>query len=591
MGLYTCKAYIGTGFSPLNIPDSVATLQNATSKTLTFDSVYLLQDLALQDVKVKGTWDQCEAIDYVQVDNVFYFCTGVRMSNENTAILTLELDALTTIGINNLIINSGWCTRRHVNDDTMFSNVIEEDWGPTEPPVQEVSNIGVSSENPATILASQVSLETDDMQFYCDTYQNPDLTDSTISVPRVMPIPKPSSLSMQVGDTTFTKDVPATGLYVLKYAGGDYSESLNNKVQIVRSLGLDQSIVGCYNVPGDFLTILERPGDKSQYDLLGSSYIIKDTKLSFTWGASGYTVRNNKVFAGQYSKFAVVSPASGDRTDFDAHDIKNDGSTFQVGLFADIGPQGKPYCRPVSYLNLDADGLNGFIGATQGAEWQNAPLAFQLASGATVSIRQGEQRWGIEQRNLGVQEQQLLDGWVSMAGGVLGSMLNVGTSTSLTSAIGNGLSAIPNAFVQGRNRAYAEVAYENNEMNLMYDKFNTYASTMFISPEIKFPRTNSLQDYVGNGFYVVHTHLSPKDTEKFDRYLTMFGYKVNEILSIGCFSGRQYFNFVQAQSVDITVNANIPLRVKMKAIEQLSQGVRVWHTKPSNVYFNNNPIV
>lgn len=592
--LYSIQAYKNTGFSPLNVPDS-KTLATTSGTAVTFDSVWLLQDLALQQVKVNAQWETVQDIDYVQVNNKFYFCTGVTMENENCAVLTLELDALTTIGIDNLVINSGWCTRRHVLSDGLFENVIDEEWGPTEPPTQEVANVDVGSEDPATVLASQISLETSDLQFYCDTYQNPELTDERVSVPRLSPIPTPTKVSMAIGNVTYTKEVPTTGLYVLKYAGGDYSESLNNRVQVVRSLGLDQSIVGCYNVPGDFLTILQRPGDQSQYTLLGSSYIQKDTGLGFIWSPrAGYTVRNNKVFSGQYSKFSVVSPASGDRTDFDAHDIYNNTNTLQLGLFADIGPQGRPYCRPVNYLDLAINGINGLVGVTQGAEWQNAPIAWQLASGATVTIRQGEQRWGAMQRSLANQQKQYEDMWVlnigqavAGAGGAIGNLLSGG--------IGEAIQGTANTALQGylgfRSIANAERDLQTSELNLRYDQFNTYAGTMFVSPEIKFPRAASLQDYVGNGFFAVHSHLSPNDTERFDRYLTMFGYRVSEILSIGCFSGRKYFNFVEANSIDITVPSGTPLRVKMRAIEQLSQGVRVWHVKPSNVYFVNNPIV
>ena len=593
--LYQVVAYSNTGFSPINVPDSQALLKQMQSTT--FDGLWLLQDLAQGTIRVKATWDTVRQVDYVAIDNTFYFCTGVRMVNENNAELVLQLDALTTIGINNLVINSGWCTRRHVLSDGLFENVIDEEWGATEPPVQDLASVNVSSADPATILASQVSLETNDLQYICDTYKNPTSPDSSVNVPRVSTIAEPTTCTMDVGSTTFTKEVPSTGLYVLKYAGGDYSESLNNKVQVIRSLGLDSAIAGCYNVPADYLTKLERPGDKSQYSLLGSSYLTRDTGLGFTWAArSGYTVRNNKVFSGQYSKFSIVSPTSGDRTDFDAHDIYNGGGNLQVGLFADVAPGGKPYCRPTQYLGLNSDGLNGFVGVTEGSQWQNAPFQFQLASGATTVVRQGQQRWGIAENRLITQGQQIEDMKSSAFANILSSGLSLGSqaggsSLNPLSLVGGLVNSVNSSYLSGRNIAYAERAYANDEMNLQYDKFNTMASVEFVSPEVKFPRAPSLQDYVGNGFYVVHTHLSPNDTERFDRYLTMFGYRVNEILSIGCFYGRQYFNYVQAQSIDITVPSGTPLRVKMRAIEQLTQGVRVWHIKPSNVYFNNNPIV
>lgn len=630
--LYAIKAYKNTGFSPINVPDSKALVESAGTP-VTFDSVWLLQDLALQTVRVNAQWETVQDIDYVEVNNKFYFCTGVQMVNENCAELVLELDALTTIGINNLVINSGWCTRRHVQDDSLFSNVIDEDWGPTEPFEMDTSQIGPTSDNKMQYVCSTVSLKLSDYEKLADEYVDA-ATGGSVIVPRCPESALRSEIMLDftgegTQESSLIKTLPWTTLYKLTWDDSSENTILLEAISLLRSLGLENAITGAYEIPSGYISA-ERTANDPIYQVYNlASYPQTFAGPAFRWTPGSYTVRNNKVFAGQYNKFLLVSPVTGDSVVLDAHDIYISGTTnTNFTVFADLGPDGCPYCRPTSFRGVSPENTNPWYEmCVRGGTWLNAPLAFSGASGSLITTTQASVAANIAQGAITRQREALFDAksaaianemWNS-AGQVVGGLIKGAASGAVKGAVVGGLGgpqtaaagavagaalgvgasigqivSVPNAIRLSNMRNdwwRQERELGSDELNIRVNQFNTNAATSLVPPEIKYPRSDSIQSFTDNGFQCVRYRLSDLDTERFDRYLTMFGYRVSEMLSIGCFSGRQYFNFVEANSIDITVPSGTPMRVKMRAIEQLSQGVRVWHVKPSSTYFANNPIV
>lgn len=630
--LYSIQAYKNTGFSPLNVPDS-KTLATTSGTAVTFDSVWLLQDLALQQVKVNAQWETVQDIDYVQVNNKFYFCTGVTMENENCAVLTLELDALTTIGIDNLVINSGWCTRRHVQNDALFSNVIDEDWGPTEPFEMDTSQIGPTSADKRQYVCSTVSLKLSDFKKLADEYVA-SASGGSVIVPRCPDSAVRSEIFLDFDkkgsqESSLIKTLPWTTLYKLNWDDETENDLLLEAISLLRSLGLDNAITGAYEIPEGYISREANASDPLYQVYHLASYPTTYAGPAFRWGTGSYTVRNNKVFAGQYNKFLLVSPVSGDSEVLDAHDIYIDGATnTNFTVFADLGPDGCPYCRPTQFRGVKPTNTNPWYEmCIKGGSWLNVPLAFSGSSGSLITTTQASVAARMAQSSIIRQRETLFDTKsaaiaeevINAAGSVVGGLIKGAASGAIKGTVvgalggptGAAAGAITGAAL-GVGGAVGQVLNPTNlirlqnmrnewdrterglavdELNIRTNQFNTNASTTLVPPEIKYPRSDAIQSFTNNGFQCVRYRLSQNDTERFDRYLTMFGYRVSEILSIGCFSGRKYFNFVEANSIDITVPSGTPLRVKMRAIEQLSQGVRVWHVKPSNVYFANNPIV
>lgn len=640
--LYTIKAFKNTGFSPLNVPDS-KNLAETSGASVTFDSVWLLQDLSIQTVKVNAQWETVQDIDYVEVNNKFYFCTDVSMVNENCAALTLELDALTTIGINNISVNSGWCTRRHVNDDTLFKNVIEEDWGPSEPYEMDSSQIGPTSTEKNQYVCSTVLLDHTKTDKLADTYVDA-ASGGSVFVPRCPDSAVPTQIMLDFDDappspTSLKKQLPWTTLFKLNWNDGETNTFVLEAIATLRSLGLDNAITGAYSIPKGYISRETNP-QRGQTPGTGADlpnylvYILASAPQNypgpaFRWSYDGYNVRNNKVFAGQYNKFLLVSPVSGDREVLDAHDIYIDGTTnTNFTVFADLGPGGSPYCRPLQYRGVQPTNTNPWYEmCVKGGTWLNVPLAFSGASGSLITttnantsamIAQGaitRSRDALyDERALGTAH-EVMGAVGSVVGGTIKGALSgaakgavvgmlggptgaaAGAITGAALGIGGGVGQLinPENLIRLSNLRNdwdrREAGLGSDELNIRVNQFNTIASTSLVPPEIKFPVSDTIQSFTNNCFQCIRFRLSRNDTERFDRYLTMFGYRVSEPLTTAVFSGRQFFNYVEANSIDINVPSGTPLRVKMQAIDQLSRGVRIWHVKPANSYFSNNPIV
>ena len=630
--VYTIKAFKNTGFSPLNVPDS-KNLAETSGTSVTFDSVWLLQDLSIQTVKVNAQWETVQDIDYVEVNNKFYFCTDVSMVNENCAALTLELDALTTIGINNISVNSGWCTRRHVNDDTLFKNVIEEDWGPSEPYEMDSSQIGPTSTTKRQYVCSTVSLDNTTYEKLADEYVD-SASGGSVFVPRCPDSAVSSEIMLDftgeaTQNTALIKRLPWTTLYKLNWDDGTTNTFLLETISLLRSLGLENAITGAYEVPDGYIKF-ERQASSPTYQI----YNLASTPSNFAgpafrWTYDGYTVRNNKVFAGQFNKFILVSPVTGDSETLDAHDIYIDGTTnSNFSVFADLGPGGSPYCRPLQYRGVQPTNTNPWYEmCVKGGSWLNTPLAFSGASGSLITTTNANTSAMIAQgaitrardalydeRALGTAH-EVMGAVGSVVGGTIKGALSgaakgavvgmfggptgaaAGAVTGAALGIGGAVGQLinPENLIRLSNLRNdwdrREAGLGSDELNIRVNQFNTLASTSLVPPEIKFPVSDTIQSFTNNCFQCIRFRLSRNDTERFDRYLTMFGYRVSEPLTTAVFSGRQFFNFVEANSIDINVPSGTPLRVKMKAIDQLSKGVRIWHVKPANTYFANNPIV
>ena len=158
---------------------------------------------------------------------------------------------------------------------------------------------------------------------------------------------------------------------------------------------------------------------------------------------------------------------------------------------------------------------------------------------------------------------------------MVGSDLSGGEAQANNLALGTKI--VSNGVSAGARLAMNRVNFNDNVRSLLK-----------ATPEIQFPVVPQLQDFIGNKFYEMHYRLSNTDMTRFDNYLTQFGYAVSEKLTTACFTGRTHFNYVQGE--DVTLNATAPLYLRNGAAEQIMNGVRIWHTKPSSSALVDNPI-
>ena len=104
--------------------------------------------------------------------------------------------------------------------------------------------------------------------------------------------------------------------------------------------------------------------------------------------------------------------------------------------------------------------------------------------------------------------------------------------------------------------------------------------TTIVAPEIHFPNSETLRDFLGNGIYIIQYRPRKSDRQKLDKILEMYGYKDTKPLEASDFTNRSKFNYVQANSV--TIGGTAPKWIREAAKEQIANGVRIRHQSPNS---------
>lgn len=542
MAQYSVIGYYNTGFNQENIPDGPDILNLATKKT--FNSIFHWQDRDLKYIEIQSDFNDICDVDYVQVGSSFYFVTNITMESETQcARLDLELDGLTTCGgIDGITILSGWMNRWS-GESELFENTIEEPFAPTQDLVIEE---GVEIKLPSSgktyrdLVGSTVNL--DDATRVAETYLDA-AQEFQMLVPKLPPTEEGTEIVMSIEGVTSSDELsnvlPNLTLY-------DF-EKVKENISSVRSLGMDSAITACYRIPEEYRGASYNGAiSPNAVDKIYNATGIVDSGIEFKYG----TYKHNKTYSGQFNQFILLSICSGEKKDFKADEIydfdKNDTQTAEILVWADVSPEGCPFARPVSYLRNKTD---PFMECIKGEKWQNTPIVFTQGSGY---YNEAYDTYTNQVRNL----PKTIIGTIGSAltGGLFGTATGAGSVIDMT--------------------------MESNKLQRKYET---------VAPEVNFPRAHSIQNFVGNTFYLYRRRLSDVDSELFDYFLTMYGEAISTDLDKNKLHLRQYFDYVECQNVNI--EAGPGLRTRLTAQKQLENGVRIWHTLPNPNYYNNNPLI
>lgn len=554
----TVTCYKNTGFDRNNRPSDVSVLGLAESTV--YDSVWVFQNLDRISVRVKASYSEIEDVDYVKIGSTYYIVTGLNMLTEQTAELALSIDpVLTAGGVSNLTVIGGWDERAHVSSDPMFGNIIEEPFVPSNrlertSPEKVVDGSYVQAHR---VVAATVDLT--QVKNYADQYYDI-ASESTalVSVPRVPAIKLESSISVQpVGSSVeLSYNLPVTTLFNLD------NDEIKEAVTKARSLGIEAAITSCYLLP--VMTELEYTvnDDKTYVKIKSNGAEVSLSSIDgMAYRYGGYQVKNNKAFA-LFNSYLIFSVGSGESREYDAHDVyMNDGAPT-LSLIMDCSPNGKPYLGPRYYLGDETVAFQDSVG---GAAWRNNPLSFTEGSGSTIGWTQALR----QARDIGART-------------VYG---NTGTSYGLLDKLASGdiIGAVMSPITGLIGQGY-EQARQASDLQLNYDtQYNV------VAPTVNFPVSDSIQGFLGNSFYVSHTHLSDGDLERFDNFLTQFGYKVDKKFEKSDLTNRQYFNYIKTNGAVVKA-AGAPLRIEQMVADTLNGGVRLWHVLPNSSAMTNNPI-
>lgn len=624
MASKTTILFKNTGFNTYNCPDSSSRLNSIPdSDKFVCDSVWLLQDLVGQ-IKVKATWNDVKDVDYCSIDSNLYFVTNVTMSNENTAILDLQFDPIGTIGISNIQVINGWCTRRHVANDELFSNNLEEGYTPLEEMTVDFSYLDhFNGERQYLIVyASTIDLSQTFDAAKTFTDQQSKLT---VSVPLIKGVERETTTYLAYYGGYMSKSLPSTLLYTINL-GDLVQTNIRNSLASVWSLGLTDAITSSYIIewPWDRVVLeyhdatieTTKYGELSSISLKPAVVNLPDS-FNYKWTVPNYTIKNNKVFSGQYNKYSAISISNGNSINYDANDLYYTGETFPTFLvIGDPAPDGCTYLVPKYYHNVELQSGFPLYGGLKGGTWVNNQLTFSGREGGLVSA---------EMYQMQLQQQRLSRTGTFLSGleNVLTTPLKVAASP-FTSTPQAPLSSDP---MQEYSRGMVSEGFSGYSAN-QYMKDYGYSSGFPVTnmsgvgnslytnpakaklaqqqlqlsqgisqnlnaPKIYFPFGSNLNTYFGNGFYGVRSRLSDNDTIRFDKYLTAFGYATNEPFSESAFTCRQHFNYVQVSDLNVNINGskNYGIRIKNMLEQVLNNGIRIWHELPNKEAFIDNPIV
>lgn len=548
MAVYSITGYFNTGFGSGNIPDSPAVLRLATSKV--FPSNWLLQNKDLTTTRLNATWSEVENIDYVAIGNSYYFVVGIKMETEVCAELTLQLDGLTTAGgINALSFTDGWCKRAHTGNDTLFANNIPEPFQPA----QDLVIDGIKKIGTNTIYRTLISATVDlyNIEKVADEY-----LDSGGGIACYVPtVPKARFETMVRIDTPdggVDATLPNTTLYYHTEDNAGGYDDLTPALQTLRSLGLDNAITGSYSVPLEWVYFSQYSEGIRQINGNGGSLV---SEIPYVYG----NAKNKKVYS-LFNLYTIVATANGNSITKDGHIVYNNDNSPSVFAISNPAPNGYP---ALQFLYNEGRRCFAMENGVVGESWLNAPIAYGQLSGSLVQKQQYANREVLQTANRQFDAVSGIANVIGKAasgdiGGLIGGIW--GTATS---------------------QAMGEVSQMNQRA-----EFET--SQSFVVPDVQFPQGVVNQMATGNGFLVYRVRLSDNDVARLDKFLTMYGYAQSKPLEKSDFTNRRYFNYVQADGVN--VGGNIGLRIREMIAQQLSGGVRIWHTLPNPSYYNNNPI-
>lgn len=421
---YTVTVYKNTGFNGLDIPLSGAVLENAVSTTYQ-DTYYLREDFDKPQISINDNYHNLADVDYVKLvsndtigPNTFYYFAVPRAAAGNTTVLSLELDALTTMGgAGSLNYISGWQERGHIpkTDDTLFSNLAPEDWLPIEPlentePIvvtnphhyddehpEEDLQIVLSNINIGLIGANSLYRYLNDPTSSLEVIKGVTVDPTTheteeeemyipsISVCDYNTTFKTNPLDMNGQSSTVAAlDVPNVVAFDVKH------RNVQEGLKLLFSCGQLQ-LQGSYTIPKEY--VYKQPhGNNDQVSGLqtdvngaggyikisGFHFIDEIAQLLFDYAIPNYTVKNKKCYA-MYRNISLANMASGSVVTKPIYEIDSGVGRYpRIYCWADAVSTGKPYAKFMTVVGNKTP----FADVVEGSNWINNQILMEGASGS-----------------------------------------------------------------------------------------------------------------------------------------------------------------------------------------------------------------
>lgn len=608
--MWKVTCYKNTGMNSVNTIDKPARLAKAAS--LDLPALDILQGEFLNSITVKATRDQVTDVDFIALqnsDNVkdtyFYSVEAFTSTSIDVQRLSIVFDALLTLefmagGIDKVKFLDGIVERHHVKKDSdAYGAYTESD--PLLVPSKElgfvIKQFYNTSGTGGTVIRSTVDLKKTMENEEATTYTDADGNAVTVPTPAV-PVQNNTVVGFSLGNNSAAYNIAGVAMY------DGSNETTQKGIQRLRNLGIEQSaITASYRMLKDLDYTETHTGNDPKFDTVSGVYqdgTIGDDLFAFDYDAE---VKNKRVLYGNCNMYEMISASSGMRMTFKPEDLclKDDGTMLKAPIgfrVTDPRPEGRPYYGFKYYKGVDQANFNYFANAVAGSQWASSPMVYTGASGSALS----ETRYATEMEGARLAADQSIasidagltkdnikrvGGFVYSGAGLLSSTLN-GNYERIPDQV-RGLAG--QAFLNAYERSILETdaAFQKTQIEERYaynakkELMDLKINTTIVAPDMHFPNSETLRDFLGNGVYIVQYRPHKSDRTKLDKILEMYGYKDTKSIETSDFTNRSKFNYVQATNV--TIGGDIPKWIREAAKAQLSNGVRIWHQLPDTAAY------
>ena len=598
-------AYCGTGFSMINTPATPTVLQNSASAIVDLGVINCLSLIGKKSgvirVKAFANIATCDYLRIIFSDNPiasYWLVTGYEYLSGDTLSLTLVLDGFLTCGGTAGITSiSGYVNRHTVTDDTYGKyNQSDDMLVPSQNLVfRTIDKFGENSESEEyyNIVLSTINLlelgakDAEDMGL---TYGDMSIGEG-VTVPQIPQIP--DSWKTKVFYGNYEYEIPGAFCFDLDgtATGSSTSYPIREGIARARSLGVEGGIIAIYALPKSKFTctipqktITIGPISVTLKALITEIKPAQDATLQHTTSINfNYaSVNNKRALYGDYHTVQVASMASGEVAEYDIDDLYSPTAQNTGVVIDEVGDgraHGKPFFFP-HYFKDKVQAVDAMFSAIAGLEWQNVPIVFQYSSGEGIQRNKYFATTKVSANNM--LERQQAD--------QLFKLQSVAqTMGGLTDFSGEGLIGTGTNTVVGVQQMQINQELQAREWvrARMMEKKDLMINTRVVAPQISFPVSESVRDFVGNG--VVVAFITPTDTDiaRFDRILTQFGYKdAGSTLNLSDLTAGRYFSYIEATGVQIQTSVGVDKTIKEMAEEQIASGIRIWKQRPDFSLYN-----
>lgn len=597
------RLYQNTGFDIINAPAVPSLLDSFTHVDI--PAINALQITRLNSVCIKATEDQVTNTDYCRISdgthNAYYAVTDYHMEKPDTCTLSIVMDNMLTAGGTtgaNWDVLDGITERHHIAtaNDTLFAYTEDDPLLVPSKPLgihYESVYTGKASTSADSIIVVEATVPLNEIG---DTATTPEAIAYETSNGEQCVVPKLPSLTANSAATMPEYPTDANPQATINPSTG-YFYGTDANVQAglarVRDLGIENgSIISQVIIPKEYAT--SDPYTSSQHtgqilNLNGKALVNGNLSADFNY-AYGSGIHNKRVYAGICNKYGLLAIGSGNSVEFNPEDLYyNSNVKPSVSCISDPRPSGKPYFRYSIYKGNEE---SFFMNCVAGLNWQNVPLLYTDKSGSELDTIRFQTEQSIKNQNTVVEAMpiNLNKGLTGLLGGVgnlaaLGMYgYNAGQSWSnKTFGQDPNKLIIPEEFISSISPMTNALRERNNAANQELQEFNI--SQNIVAPQLMFPRSEGLRDFLGNGCYAYRYYLEASDLAKFDKILTMFGYRITEPLTKDMFNVRSKFNYIKAKGVSI--GGSLPKWLREGMAQELAIGKRFWKVAPDKTIYTN----